>query len=285
MIGVVGADAAGQRLAPSLRGPGRRGRAGRVRLTARRRSRPASWRPTPRPTRSRWPASTTCRRRRCRPRSSGALIQQIETLVPVSRRRAGLELSRRGGHAGRRSGPSPRPPPATPSRPAWTPRAICSSFRGFTLVKSNQPDAEAALGHPLGRDDDFAAGRHATGRATSARDHVVITRGADGMSRDRRRRPAHPSAADQPHRGLGRDRRRRHGDRGAGARAGGQDRSRSRPPQLANAAAGLVVRRIGVATVSPAELLAALGRNGDGADGAPDLPRAPSGAASRPREG
>jgi D-beta-D-heptose 7-phosphate kinase/D-beta-D-heptose 1-phosphate adenosyltransferase len=41
--------------------------------------------------------------------------------------------------------------------------------------------------------------------------------------------------------------------------------------QLANAAAGLVVRRIGVATVTPTELLAAL------AEPAPPLPRAGEG--------
>src|SRR5205823_14415304 len=54
-------------------------------------------------------------------------------------------------------------------------------FHGFTLVKSNQPDVEAALGRPLGDEAAFAAGCRQLLDELGAR-AVVITRGAAGLS-------------------------------------------------------------------------------------------------------
>ena len=130
------------------------------------------------------------------------------------------------------------------------------SFRGFTLVKSNQPDAEAALGERLQHEDDFQRAGARLLAELGAR-HAVITRGADGMS---------VVGEGGVHTHLAPTNRTDVWDvTGAGdtviavlalglaARVDLVDAA-----SLANAAAGLVVRRIGVATVSPAELLAAL---------------------------
>jgi D-glycero-beta-D-manno-heptose-7-phosphate kinase len=130
------------------------------------------------------------------------------------------------------------------------------SFRGFTLVKSNQPDAELALGERLQHEDDF---RRAGARLLSelgAR-HAVITRGGDGMS---------VISEGGVHTHLSPTNRTDVWDvTGAGdtviavlalGLAASVDLVAA--ASLANAAAGLVVRRIGVATVSPEELLATL---------------------------
>jgi rfaE bifunctional protein kinase chain/domain len=130
------------------------------------------------------------------------------------------------------------------------------SFRGFTLVKSNQPDAEAALGERLRQEVDFRRAGSRLLAELGAR-HAVITRGADGMSivgeggvhthlppTNRTDVWDVTGAGDTVIAVLA---------LGLAARA-----DLASAANLANAAAGLVVRRIGVATVSPAELLAAL---------------------------
>jgi rfaE bifunctional protein kinase chain/domain len=130
-------------------------------------------------------------------------------------------------------------------------------FQGFTLVKSNQPDAEAALGEPLHAEDDFRRAGARLLRELGA-SSAVITRGGDGMS---------VVSADGQHVHLAPTNRTDVWDvTGAGdtviavlalglaAGIGLVDAA-----TVANAAAGLVVRRIGVATVTPENLLAALG--------------------------
>ena len=131
-----------------------------------------------------------------------------------------------------------------------------SQFHGFTLVKSNQPEAEAALGLALDGEEQFAeAGRRLVGDLGAG--HVVITRGAQGMS---------VIGPDGAHRHLPAVNRTEVWDvTGAGdtviavltlGLAVGADILDA--AELANVAAGLVVRRLGVATVTPEELLAAL---------------------------
>lgn len=129
-------------------------------------------------------------------------------------------------------------------------------FRGFTLVKSNQPDAEAALGAALRSADDFQQAGSRLVRELGA-SHAVITRGAEGMSvidaggGHTQLLPANRTevwdvtgAGDTVIAVLA-----------LGLAAGTRVLDAA---ALANAAAGLVVRRVGVATVSPDELLAAL---------------------------
>ncbi|MGE3913873.1 MAG: bifunctional heptose 7-phosphate kinase/heptose 1-phosphate adenyltransferase [Chloroflexota bacterium] len=138
------------------------------------------------------------------------------------------------------------------------------AFRGFTLVKSNQPDAEAALREPLQEDADFQRAGSRLVSELGAR-HVVITRGGDGMSVV----SAVGSGATETastHAHLEPTNRTEVWDvTGAGdtviavlalGLAAGTDLIQA--ARLANAAAGLVVRRIGVATVTPDELLAAV---------------------------
>jgi len=135
-------------------------------------------------------------------------------------------------------------------------QADLERFAGFDLVKCNRAEAEAELGRPLTSDVDFEV---ALGEL-SLRLNVVrlaITRGAEGMSLLGRGGPAIHSPAG------------RVSDvydvTGAGdtvvavltlALVAGIDlRTAAR---LANAAAGLVVRRLGNAVVTPAELVEAL---------------------------
>lgn len=130
------------------------------------------------------------------------------------------------------------------------------SFRGFSLIKSNQPDAEAALGEQLRREDDFQrVGMRLLGELGAKQ--MVITRGGEGMS------VVGPTGE---HTHLAPTNRTDVWDvTGAGdtviavlalGLAAGVDLIMA--ADLANAAAGLVVRRIGVATVSPTELLATI---------------------------
>jgi D-glycero-beta-D-manno-heptose-7-phosphate kinase len=131
-----------------------------------------------------------------------------------------------------------------------------AAFQGFTLVKSNGPDAEATLGQPLRTEADFQQAGARLVRELGTQ-HVVITRGADGMS---------VMDADGTHTHLPSTNRTDVWDvTGAGdtviavlalGLAAGADLIAA--ARLANAAAGLVVRRIGVASVRPDELLATL---------------------------
>lgn len=130
------------------------------------------------------------------------------------------------------------------------------TFRGFTLIKSNQPDAEAALGERLQHEDDFQrAGSRLLGELNAR--HAVITRGGDGMSvigEGGSHTHLHPTNRTDVWDVTGA------GDTVIAVLALGLAARIElvAAARLANAAAGLVVRRIGVATVSPKELLAAL---------------------------
>jgi rfaE bifunctional protein kinase chain/domain len=129
-------------------------------------------------------------------------------------------------------------------------------FSGLDLVKCNLAEAEAALRRPL--DDQSELERVGTmllDRLGAAR--VVITRGPDGMSAfETGRAPVHLPAANRTE---------VFDVTGAGDTviavltlalvAGANLKEAS---ELANVAAGLVVRRLGVATTDPDELSAAL---------------------------
>jgi D-glycero-beta-D-manno-heptose-7-phosphate kinase len=129
-------------------------------------------------------------------------------------------------------------------------------FVGFDLVKCNQAEAEATLGRELRSIE--AVERAGAELLELLRAHyVVLTRGADGLSAfERGRLPLHLPAANRTE---------VFDVTGAGdtviavltlaltAGAALQEAA-----ELANLAAGLVVRRLGVATTSPHELLAAI---------------------------
>ncbi len=131
-----------------------------------------------------------------------------------------------------------------------------SAFRGFDLVKCNRAEAEAQLGASLSADADFewAAGRLSSEVGAKT---LVITRGPDGMTVAARGRPVlHLPAANRSE---------VFDVTGAGdtviavmtlALAAGLEVETA--ALLANRAAGLVVRRMGNVTVSPEELVAAL---------------------------
>ena len=130
------------------------------------------------------------------------------------------------------------------------------TFRGFTLIKSNQPDAEVALGERLQHESDFQRAGSRLLRELEAR-HAVITRGGDGMSvigEGGSHTHLHPTNRTDVWDVTGA------GDTVIAVLALGLAARIElvAAARLANAAAGLVVRRIGVATVSPKELLAAL---------------------------
>jgi rfaE bifunctional protein kinase chain/domain len=134
------------------------------------------------------------------------------------------------------------------------------AFRGFSLVKSNQPDAEAALGELLREESDFQRAGARLVRELGAR-HVVVTRGGDGMS---------VVDASGTHTHLEPTNRTEVWDvTGAGdtviavlALGLAADADLIETARIANAAAGLVVRRIGVASVTPDELLTAVDGSG-----------------------
>lgn len=129
-------------------------------------------------------------------------------------------------------------------------------FRGFALVKCNRAEAEAQVGRPLLCDADFErAGAELLSELTAGA--LVITRGPDGMTVIGQGRAAiHLPAANRSE---------VFDATGAGdtviavltqALVAGLDLRTA--AHLANTAAGLVVRRLGNATVTPAELAAAL---------------------------
>jgi rfaE bifunctional protein kinase chain/domain len=129
-------------------------------------------------------------------------------------------------------------------------------FRGATLFTPNQPEAEAAAGRVFGSLDELeAAGQHLLGSLETRA--LLITRGQEGMSLISRdapplHLPAIASEAAVDPTGAG--------DTAAAAftlaiAAGGTLREAA---ELANLAAGIVVRRVGTATVSVADLCAAI---------------------------
>jgi rfaE bifunctional protein kinase chain/domain len=132
-----------------------------------------------------------------------------------------------------------------------------AQFSGIDLVKCNLGEAEVALGRQIADEADVERAGKELLASLDAR-HVVITRGPDGMSAfERENEPIHLPAANRTE---------VFDVTGAGdtviavltlalvAGAALIDAA-----QLANIAAGLVVRRLGVATASPAELQSAIG--------------------------
>ncbi len=135
-------------------------------------------------------------------------------------------------------------------------QADLARFAGFDLVKCNRAEAEGEVGQPLQHDADF---ERALSRLTArfGFEHLVITRGADGMSGQRRGQAVIHSPAVRVS-SL-------YDVVGAGdttvavltlALTAGL--SLATAAHLANAAAGLVVRRLGNAVVTPEELAGAL---------------------------
>ncbi len=185
-----------------------------------------------------------------------ALIQHVETLVPQA---DAVLVSNYGGGV-----VTPKVIQAVAQAAADHAIPTCVdtqgdllSFAGYTLVKSNQPDTETALGQRLTSEGSFQEAGVALIEKLRSH-HVVITRGSDGMSvigTDGRHTHLAPTNRTEVWDVTGA------GDTVIAVLALGLA-ARADPilaAQLANAAAGLVVRRIGVATVSPAELLVALG--------------------------
>ncbi|MBI2907016.1 MAG: bifunctional hydroxymethylpyrimidine kinase/phosphomethylpyrimidine kinase [Chloroflexi bacterium] len=125
-------------------------------------------------------------------------------------------------------------------------------FKGFTVVKCNRDEAQAVLRKQLVTDDDFSRGGRRLQRALSA-GAVLITRGSDGMTLvDGEGESLHIPAANRSEvfdvTGAG--------DTVIAALtlalvAGG---SFAQAALLSSHAAGLVVRRLGNATTTPAEL-------------------------------
>ena len=129
-------------------------------------------------------------------------------------------------------------------------------FVGLDLVKCNQAEAEAALGRELRSIEAVERAGAALLELLKAR-YVVLTRGADGLSAfEHGRPPLHLPAANRTEvfdvTGAG--------DTVIAVLALALTAGAALPEaaQLANLAAGLVVRRLGVATTSPRELLAAI---------------------------
>ncbi len=128
-------------------------------------------------------------------------------------------------------------------------------FRGATLFTPNQPEAEATLGRTLQTEDDLLAGGRQLLDGLEAQ-AVLVTRGQEGMSlfiRDSQPRhlAALPAPAVDPT-GAG--------DTVAAAftLAVAAGASFADAAELANLAASIVVGRVGTATVSAEELIAAV---------------------------
>jgi rfaE bifunctional protein kinase chain/domain len=135
-------------------------------------------------------------------------------------------------------------------------QADLARFAGFDLVKCNRAEAETEMGQSLTDDADF---ERALVRLTTRLgiERLVITRGADGMSYLRRGAAAMHSPAvrvSSIYDVVGA------GDTAVAvlALALSAGLSLATAAHLANAAAGLVVRRLGNAVVTPVELAAAL---------------------------
>lgn len=129
-------------------------------------------------------------------------------------------------------------------------------FRGITVATPNQDEAAATLGRPLRGDDDVCAGGRELVRDMDARG-ALITRGSEGMTLVERDGPCHHlpvSALSEVRDATGA------GDTVSAAvtlalAAGG---GLLEAAHLGNLAAGVVVRRLGTATLTPEELAAAI---------------------------
>ncbi|MBI2845103.1 MAG: bifunctional hydroxymethylpyrimidine kinase/phosphomethylpyrimidine kinase [Chloroflexi bacterium] len=126
-----------------------------------------------------------------------------------------------------------------------------SKFQGFDLVKCNRGEAEQAIGHNLEGDEDFADAGKKLMKEINAQ-ALLITRGSEGMSLITKKQTWHLPAANRSE---------VFDVTGAGdtviavatlALAAGADILKA--IHLANYAAGLVVRKLGNATVTPQEL-------------------------------
>jgi rfaE bifunctional protein kinase chain/domain len=128
-------------------------------------------------------------------------------------------------------------------------------FQGATALTPNQPEAEATLGWRIRSPRDLDRAGTELLEKTNAQG-VLITRGSEGMSLFERDRPpvhlpAHLTEVSDP--------------TGAGDTVAATftlaltvGASMAAAARLANTAAGLVVRRVGCATTTPAELAAAI---------------------------
>lgn len=125
-------------------------------------------------------------------------------------------------------------------------------FRGITVATPNQDEAAATLGRPLNGDDDACRGGQELARAMGARG-ALITRGSEGMTLAEREGACHHlpvSTLSEVRDATGA------GDTVSAVvtlalAAGG---SLLEAAHLGNLAAGVVVRRLGAATVTPEEL-------------------------------
>lgn len=138
-------------------------------------------------------------------------------------------------------------------------QADLARFAGFDLVKCNRAEAEAELGQALATPADF---ERALARLLPhlAVEHLVVTRGSDGMSALQRGQfvahsPAVPAGDVYDVVGAG--------DTVVAvlALALSAGLALATAAHLANAAAGLVVRKLGNAVVRPNELAEALGQS------------------------
>jgi rfaE bifunctional protein kinase chain/domain len=129
-----------------------------------------------------------------------------------------------------------------------------TNFAGFDLVKANREDTEVFLGHPLASEDGFCQAMVSLAERLGSA--LVVTRGRDGLSVMVGGDYAHIAVVDQSE---------VFDVTGAGdtviavlALALASGASLREAAHLANFAAGLVVRRLGNATITPAELVAAV---------------------------
>ncbi len=129
-------------------------------------------------------------------------------------------------------------------------------FVGITIATPNQDEAAASLGRALHTDDDVCRAGHDLARQMAAR-AVLITRGSEGMTlaeSDGSCRHLPAAALSEVRDATGA------GDTVSAvvtlALAGGA--SLADAARLSNLAAGIVVRRLGAAVVTPGELAAAI---------------------------
>ncbi|MFN8533741.1 MAG: bifunctional ADP-heptose synthase [Dehalococcoidia bacterium] len=184
----------------------------------------------------------------------GALLREVEQAIPevdivlVSDYRAGVLDNQTIAAIGRASRGASRPVVVDSQGDLWR-------FAGYTLVRSNRPDAEATLRRSLATDSDFEQATAELRNKLGAQS-IVITRGAGGVAVRSARGFCALAAANRSE---------VFDAVGAGdtviavlalATAAGIDAIDA--ARLANVAAGLVVRRFGNAVTTPEELAAAV---------------------------